>query len=1156
MTAANGSPDPNPAAAPADESSIQIQPTPPAPTVTVSSTETPKLPSQSDLIKAETELLDRALIALTLVFACFLASFRATNSDVWMHLAAGRMIANGEYHFWEGTDPFSYTTEGTSWDNHNWLAELVMYGVAQLFGGPESQTGGASLVVLKAMIIMATAGLMLAIRRPGHGFWLPAVCTCLALLAMTPRLLLQPTCLSYLFLALTLWLLQQPIGKPAENASSFQKWLFSTRRRYALPVVFALWVNLDGWYLLGPLTVGLYLLGEWVQDFFFRHSSEELPPGELKQLGIVLGLGLAACLLSPYHVRSLFSLPPELATFVGADPLLEDNWFNGFFSSPFSESNLSPAGVEFYQNIDHLAVVPLFVVSLASFACNLRGWRWWRAAVFVPFAALAFFWARAVPFFAVVAGPITVLNFQDYATRLASGGEMRLFGKRSWGLTGRLATALTMIAMLVVAWPGLLHANSDDARVSRRVGLGIQVNESFRNLSAALADLRKRQVLKPDSHGFNLSPEIGNYCAWFCPEEKSFFDLRMHLFDDSVSGPYVRSRLELEMRSSKSAAASGKAEPVRDAVWPQLFRDPKRPIDHVILTAGEWNLAARVVVPRFWADWKQWTMLYGDGRTFIFGWNDPRQPPRFEASEFDLVRQAFATSADGADSELAHEMPPVPHAQEWWSWYVTSPTIRPLALDQAEMFHDYLEYAAKIRQQSRQQTEMAVAQRLSSESLVASGIATSAPMSGVVGRTVTYAAMPYWELHLVQDVRLTPEMAAAPLISLRYAREAVIARPNDGEAWLTLAKAQRRLDSFQRDVLRGRGALPPATRMLDELRQVQMSNDLKRAIDLKPDLAEAHKELAELYARLGSPDMPTHIDLYLTHLHQWAELRRAELERALDPDTADRQRKEVDRRFRTAINQCVALKTRSGHFRGTLTEEQLKTPDEFLSRLKSSYALKAENQPDRARIFLALEYGLAEQALSIAPPPSLARNEMLYIISLNLSTGLADQAQEILDKIPDPSIALLTAAARGNYADMDGHLGERVAMVEQAERSVALRLARSVFTTQHGNPANLQGIQELMVIKHQECDVRVLRGMLALESGNPAAAARHFESALKYSRPPSGVPRVVGALGAASPIEGVVYMRAAQAAPAPQFTFDLQPLARYYLARIESNRAK
>src|SRR5438034_812053 len=105
---------------------------------------------------------DRLLIVLVLALAFLAASFFARNSDLWFHLATGRMLAERQFSF--GADPFAYTTEGTYWACHSWLTDLVAYEFYSLLGG----TG---LVVLKALLATALAGLLLLVRRPGSGAW-------------------------------------------------------------------------------------------------------------------------------------------------------------------------------------------------------------------------------------------------------------------------------------------------------------------------------------------------------------------------------------------------------------------------------------------------------------------------------------------------------------------------------------------------------------------------------------------------------------------------------------------------------------------------------------------------------------------------------------------------------------------------------------------------------------------------------------------------------------------------------------------------------------------------------------------------------------------------------------------------------------------------
>src|SRR5437588_8703676 len=167
------------------------------------------------LAARDTRRWDRVLIVLVLVLAFFSASFLARNSDVWFHLATGRLLAQGKFAF--GVDPFAYTTPGVYWACHSWLFDFGFFGLYEMIGG-------AGLVALKAVLVAALAGLLLRVRRPQGGPGLPVLCTVLALVAMSPRLLLQPACVSYFLLGLTFWLLWRPHARAVEPEAGRRAW--------------------------------------------------------------------------------------------------------------------------------------------------------------------------------------------------------------------------------------------------------------------------------------------------------------------------------------------------------------------------------------------------------------------------------------------------------------------------------------------------------------------------------------------------------------------------------------------------------------------------------------------------------------------------------------------------------------------------------------------------------------------------------------------------------------------------------------------------------------------------------------------------------------------------------------------------------------------
>src|SRR5262245_18851328 len=276
--------------------------------------------------------LDLFLLVLLLLLAFGTASFPARNTDLLLHMATGRALLRGDYTF--GTDPFAHNTEGVYWVNHGWLADLGAYAAWSVAGIP-------GLIVLKALLVTATALVMVRLGQPSRMMWVPVLCATPAILRLSTRVLLQSICISYLFLALTVYFLQRGGGwlnggEPAPTTP------VTWRRYWPLLPLFVLWVNLDEWFFLGPLTVALYLVGQWIQASTEVREVTRRPrrAGEVGSLGIVLVLGLLACCVNPHHVRVFTELPVLLglspaAAAMRSDPVLRTLFYSSFHSSFF-----------------------------------------------------------------------------------------------------------------------------------------------------------------------------------------------------------------------------------------------------------------------------------------------------------------------------------------------------------------------------------------------------------------------------------------------------------------------------------------------------------------------------------------------------------------------------------------------------------------------------------------------------------------------------------------------------------------------------------------------------------------------------------------------------------------------------------------------------
>lgn len=1140
--------------------------------------------------------LDGALVAVVLVLAFLLGSFAVRNSDFWMHLATGRAMATREYLPWSGHDPFAYTTADTYWTNHNWLYDLEVYTTYRALG---EQIAGPALVVLKALLVVALAVVLLRTRRSGQSLWVPAACTGLALLAMSPRLYLQPVVFSFLFLGLTLWYLECAAREPGADEKG--------RRPVGLwwlPLLFVLWANTDGWFLVGLVAVALYVAGEALQA---RLSPGGAAPGSVRRLGLVLGLSAAACLLNPslYHV--FLDWPAELS-FMRPIPLLaQDNEFRGIFLSPFDR--LYWQNASFGASVAGLAFFPLVLLGILSFAVNRRGWRWSRALTWLAFFGLAAWRLPAVPFFAVVAGPITALNFQDavalrrreegepareslgwgaiiraavlagllvtvlklltvpevwlrlrmpdYPTQLAFpavpwtflvfaavvlalffyalGAVLPVFDRAvtHWSLGGRLLTVLAGLALVVAAWPGWLQASSFDPYRARHVAWSLEPDASYKQVGEFLGRLRQQGTLRDDDRGFSVTPQVMNYCAWYCPEEKGFFDMRFTLFPATAQAFVdLRDALRVPEKTDSNAPAP--------RVWPadgkaagrlrEAFRQAH--VTHVVIGDRDAAHEAVRVEPLLNAG-EEWVLLYRDGRTAVFGWQYPAAKGAaarpWESLACDSDRLAFG--AVPVPDRAPETGPPPPASLPALTRFLEGSAPRSLDLDQAEFDHRLFAGMRDLYRQRR----LAAWTIGYAGGMVGSAAPTGGPVAGpaLLGYRVCLGGVYLPPPEGTEPPSATPlqgvswvaeQLArdyffhqdsgppACAILSVRAARAAVAETPRDPNAYLVLEQAYRDLHAGTQE--RSWSAQLPA---LDFLRQVQAVTALSRALELDPDLAPAHAALVQRYAGFTQYGQQGFLDLALRHQREL--LRILKNGHAPQESAADYK------------HDVQALEKTVSQLQQAVTDKQ------------NQYEVRSAKMPVLQKAQLALSLGLAEQALNV-----LLESEVLLFgpegarleLELLLCTG---RTRDVRRMLFDPSVdltkdlgqttigpytqvpafewyQLARAAAEGDYGKVDEAFETiRKAAGRRAEPEARARLAQVVAGSLMNMPPLLtlysrlqaeemrtNALQELAVTAmafQEEAELLVYRGLFALEAGDTQRARDCFRRATAVGYAPS-----------------------------------------------------
>jgi hypothetical protein len=1027
-------------------------------------------------------------LSLAVFLLAFLsASFVARNSDLWFHLATGRLVAQGHFSF--GTDPFAYTTGSAYWVCHAWLFDLGLYALYEL-------AGGTALVVLKAVLVAALAGLLLRVRRCGAGVGLPALCTSLAVVAMSPRLLVQPTCVSYFLLGLTFWLLWRPYAQKDE--------LSARPTHVVLLFVFALWVNIDEWFFLGPLLVALFWLGE-------RLGGQRQTPAWL------VPAGLAACLLNP-HTFHAFTLPPELSAVPWTSGLRQDVRFQGLFASPWQLGYLStPAG---------LAYLTLTLLGLASFVVSWQALRGWRLVVWLPFALLAAWQARAIPFFAVVAAPITALNWQDALSTKAPVPRTtpRFVPGLAYGL---LLSAL--LALSLLTWPGWLAGSS---RQGRHVAWDLQADPSLEQAAETLSDWRRQGLLAAGERVFAVSAEVAQYGAWFCPGEKHFFDHRFALFPDTAKDYETVCRALLPGLAPDEHEAG--SEPRDD--WRQVLR--KHGVGVVVFHDRE-PQRLFAVLRRLAGDPAHWTLLHVAGQVVIAGWNEARPPGAFAPLAFNPERLAYGSQDERARLDLGpapmqgpEHLPP---RRDWWARLARPPAVSSWESAAATMYLHYFDDSAAA-QDRRQRREALGACAASLAGLPALPAALPQVLFELASSHQVLFPPRARQAFIVREqlgpffAELAQRPPALPLLAVRAARRAVAASPEDTSAWLRLGQAYLLL----RDVTCERsaeGLLPP----LAELRHVQIVTALEQAVRLDPDLEAAHRELAFLYGQRQ------YFDQALEHRRE--EVRLA---RRAGPRPGEKAEEWADR---------MEL----------LEKDTAKLEELVRSRRKAYAAAAGALQGERlAQAGLALKLGLARQALEeiLLPAPAdlLGTPGIKLELELLLALGRVEEVRAILGdeglrshkqglgyydvappRRPDGSLlyplpyhwpaydwlVVLQAAAVGDYAQAQEalhvlraglHTGHT--LLRQQVQDLERRAAPLAVELLAGPPPFLVAFRaytlgQLLdrtgnlrvgepILRAQEADLWVLDGLLALEQGSPATARSAFDEAHPLSAQSAG----------------------------------------------------
>ena len=592
---------------------------------------------------------DVYVMAAALLLVFIVSCNYVAGPRIFADLKAGQLI-----HAHSGpvlTDEFSYTEAGQRWVDVPWLFQWACAALYNFVYGlvptdptdPTANRGRAdqiaigTLVVLDALIRLATAWVLLKIRHRGPGLWWSAVCVTLAFgvvyhplfgilmggIAGVPTL--GPATWGLFFMALELLIVFRAFGQGRGGSL----WL--------LIPLFLLWANCDVSFLTGLVVLAAAVIGraldgqsaDWLVAAPPKAAGSAETNGEPAGAGprpapaatgfLVLGVCAAVCLVNPWTYRAyLAAVSPFLRLFQPATDFLAIDELS-FFGSGIREQRIDGQILTEWYLLPAYYFILVFL-GLASFLLNAARFSWSR---FVPFAALAVLWGIMMRFgaeFAMVWAVVLALNGQEwYQSRFGTEGRL---GRTwtVWSTGGRLVTLALLFLLVskdITGWrnttPGL------------RFGLGYDLDD-FPFEAAEF--LEKHNEIQGNI--LNTSMGQGDILIWKAfPKRKTYVDTRVSLFP--------RDRLEQWHKMRK--ALSEDDEPT----WKPLLDEYGISVVMIEPVASSRTYTALMTSPH-------WIPFYDDGRIVLFG--------RADAPASDL---AFFKANRLDPEQIAYHKPhPVP----------------------------------------------------------------------------------------------------------------------------------------------------------------------------------------------------------------------------------------------------------------------------------------------------------------------------------------------------------------------------------------------------------------------------------------------------------------------------------------------------------------
>ena len=396
------------------------------------------MPTTETESPAATNWLRRAFIAAVLCLAIFQFSENTADVDLWGHVVFGQdFLTTGKL---ATTEPYSWTAFGQHWINHEIIAEVAL-AVAH------RALGGSGLLLLKIIVGLLTFGVALSVG--GRNSVVAWAFGALAVVEISFGFAARPQIFTALALASEFWLLRQ-------IHDGRWRWAF------ALPLLFAVWINTHGGALAGIVLLLVAAITASLQGIYGKllgagssRGGEEL----VSFTGWGVGVGKNRTQFVPPASGTsvllwFFSVASVTALFVNPYGLELIRWLVDsvlWLRPEIDEWN--PARL----NADHAAFFLCAVIAAVSFLCSRRPLALWELACTGALGFMAFRSVRHTPLFCIAALAFVPPHLGDTLERFQDSFSRLLELCRRAAVRKFLAALLTLSALGILCATFTLH---------------------------------------------------------------------------------------------------------------------------------------------------------------------------------------------------------------------------------------------------------------------------------------------------------------------------------------------------------------------------------------------------------------------------------------------------------------------------------------------------------------------------------------------------------------------------------------------------------------------------------------------------------------------------------------------------------------------------